>query len=120
MRDIPLFTFFALFAIVAVAAAAFPSPVEGAEQQSYSGIPLVQYCNVAPDLAVNRTDSVDNWTKICSVWLAATGGRAGRAKAFGRWPQGPQGPQGSDGLGVDRRGPGPAVKPHPNKASSKK
>ncbi len=108
MRNIPL------LALFVAAAAAFSSPVEGAEQQSYSGIPLVQYCNVAPDLSVNRTDSVDNWTKICSVWLAATGGRAGRAKPFGRWPRE------SEGLGVDRRGPGPAVKPHPKRPSSRK
>ena len=103
--------------LAAVAAAAVffsSSPAESAEQQSYSGIPLVQYCNVAPDLSVNRTDSVGNWTKICSVWLAATGGRAGRAKPFGLWLQGPQ------GLGVDRRGPGSGAARHSKRRSSKK
>jgi len=84
--------------LAVIAAAAFSAPAEGAEQQSYSGIPLVQYCNVAPDLSVKRTDSVGNWVKICSIWLAANGGRAGGAQPFGRWPS---------GLGVDRRGPNP-------------
>ncbi len=106
MRNISFFAFF-----VAVAAAVLSSPAEGAEQQSYSGIPMAQYCNVVPDLSIDQTNSVDNWTRICSVWLAATGGRAGPAKPFGRWSQ---------GLGVDRRGPGPVVKPHPKRPSSRK
>ncbi len=95
------------FAIAAVAAAVLSSPAEGAEQQSYSGIPMAQYCNVVPDLSIDQTNSVDNWTRICSVWLSATGGRAGPAKPFGRWSQGPD-------------GPGSAVRPHPNRPSSKK
>jgi len=93
--------------LAVIAAAAFSAPADGAEQQSYSGIPLVQYCNVAPDLSVKRTDSVDNWVKICSIWLAATGGRAGGAQPFGRWP---------GGLGVDRRGPNPSTAPAPTPA----
>ncbi len=100
-----------LFALAAVAAAAISSPAAGAEQQSYSGIPMAQYCNVTPDLSIDRTDSVDNWVRICSVWLAATGGRAGPAKPFGRWPQ---------GLGVDRRGPGQGGPAHRKRANPKK
>lgn len=96
-----------LFAFAAVAAAAFSSPVKGAEQQSYSGIPMARYCNVAPDLSIDQTDAVDNWVRICSVWLSATGGRAGPAKPFGRWSQ---------GLGVNRRG----ATPHRPKANPKK
>ena len=110
MRNIPLFALF----VAAAAAASLSSPAEGAEQQSYSGIPMAQYCNVVPDLSIDQTNSVDNWTRICSVWLAATGGRAGPAKPFGRWSQG------SEGLGVDRRGSGPVVKPHRKRPSSRK
>ncbi len=105
MRNIFIFT------IAAVAAAVLSLPAESAEQQSYSGIPMAQYCNVAPDLSIDQTNSVDNWVRICSVWLSATGGRAGPAKPFGRRPQ---------GLGVDRRKSGQAVTPHRPRTNPKK
>ncbi|CCQ72789.1 hypothetical protein [Magnetospira sp. QH-2] len=42
------------------------------EQTASSGQPLAIYCNSVPHLAVQRSDSVDNWVRICTIWLAAT------------------------------------------------
>jgi hypothetical protein len=42
-----------------------------AEQGAASGRPLREYCNTVPDLTVQRTDAVDNWVKICTVWFNA-------------------------------------------------
>ncbi|MGB0681733.1 MAG: hypothetical protein ACPGOV_03465 [Magnetovibrionaceae bacterium] len=41
-----------------------------AEQKGDAGKPLSEYCNTVPDLSVQRTDQVDNWTRICTIWLA--------------------------------------------------
>lgn len=42
-----------------------------AEQVARQGLPLEIFCNTVPDLTVKRTDSVDNWVRICTVWLSA-------------------------------------------------
>lgn len=42
-----------------------------AEQAGAAGKPLAQYCNTVPDLSAQRSDAVDNWVKICTVWFAA-------------------------------------------------
>ncbi len=42
-----------------------------AEQAGDAGMPLAQYCNTVPALQVQRRDSVDNWIRICTVWLNA-------------------------------------------------
>jgi hypothetical protein len=47
-----------------------------AEQQTSSGKPLQVYCNSVPDLSVRRNDAVDNWIKICTVWLNAGCGKS--------------------------------------------
>jgi len=39
------------------------------EQSGRSGQPLTVFCNVAPELSTQRSDSVDNWVRICSLWL---------------------------------------------------
>ncbi len=39
------------------------------EQSGRSGQPLAVFCNVAPELSTQRSDSVDNWVRICSLWL---------------------------------------------------
>ena len=39
------------------------------EQSGRSGQPLSVFCNVAPELSTQRSDSVDNWVRICSLWL---------------------------------------------------
>ena len=40
-----------------------------AEEDSRSGQPLSVYCNTAPEMGVSRSDSVDNWVRICTLWL---------------------------------------------------
>ena len=47
---------------------AFPGAGE-AGQTAYSDRPLKEYCSHAPDFSVQRTDSVDNWVKVCSIWF---------------------------------------------------
>lgn len=42
-----------------------------AEEAGRSGQALSLYCNTVPEMGVQRSDSVDNWVKICSVWLNA-------------------------------------------------
>lgn len=42
-----------------------------AEQAGDSGKSLAQFCNTVPDLSTLRSDSVDNWVKICTVWFNA-------------------------------------------------
>jgi len=39
------------------------------EQSGRSGQPLAVFCNIAPELSTQRSDSVDNWVRICSLWL---------------------------------------------------
>ncbi len=43
----------------------------GRFQGGQSGIPLSFFCNHVPDLSVQRSDGVNNWVRICSVWFAA-------------------------------------------------
>ncbi|MCP5373065.1 MAG: hypothetical protein H6907_15170 [Hyphomicrobiales bacterium] len=47
-----------------------------AEQKAAAGQPLSVYCNTVPDLSVQRTDQVDNWVRICTVWLNANCAKA--------------------------------------------
>jgi hypothetical protein len=56
----------ALVSIVVLSAV----PVQ-AEEAGRSGQALSVYCNSVPEMGVQRSDSVDNWVKICSVWLNA-------------------------------------------------
>lgn len=42
-----------------------------AEEAGRSGQALSVYCNSVPEMGVQRSDSVDNWVKICTVWLNA-------------------------------------------------
>ncbi|MBF0094708.1 MAG: hypothetical protein HQL33_01805 [Alphaproteobacteria bacterium] len=44
-----------------------------AEEAGRSGQPLNVYCNTAPEMGVGRADSVDNWVRICSLWLGSQG-----------------------------------------------
>jgi hypothetical protein len=43
----------------------------GRFQQGQSGIPLSFFCNHVPDLSVQRSDGVNNWVRICSVWFVS-------------------------------------------------
>ncbi|MEQ8192901.1 MAG: hypothetical protein RIB59_00285 [Rhodospirillales bacterium] len=45
------------------------APMGTNEQSGRSGQPLSVFCNVAPELSTQRSDSVDNWVRICSLWL---------------------------------------------------
>lgn len=64
-------------AALMLAAVLSPSAASAApgEQTSSSNMPLALYCNTVPHLAVQRSDSVDNWIRICTVWLTATCGK---------------------------------------------
>ncbi|GAB6054519.1 hypothetical protein JCM17960_33390 [Magnetospira thiophila] len=64
MRKIPL--------VLAVSLFALPTLAAPGEQTADSGKPLAIYCNSVPHLAVQRSDSVDNWVRICTIWLNAT------------------------------------------------
>lgn len=57
-------------ALVSAATALFAVPAL-AEEAGRSGQALSVYCNSVPEMGVQRSDSVDNWVKICSVWLNA-------------------------------------------------
>lgn len=48
-----------------------PALAASGEQTGSSGMPLDIYCNTVPHLAVQRSDSVDNWVRICTTWLNA-------------------------------------------------
>ena len=62
-------------ATLAVAAGLAAGPA-AADQKAAAGQPLSVYCNTVPDLSVQRTDQVDNWVRICTVWLHANCGKA--------------------------------------------
>ena len=53
---------------VLAAASAWPAAVHG-DQLARSGTPLEVYCNTAPEFGTTRSDAVDNWVRICSIWL---------------------------------------------------
>lgn len=55
-------------AFVAISVTSLAGPVL-ADQQARSGTPLEIYCNTAPEFGTARSDAVDNWVRICSVWL---------------------------------------------------
>lgn len=57
-------------ALMVVAGLALSLPVQ-AEEAGRGKQPLSVYCNTVPELGTARSDSVDNWVKICTVWLNA-------------------------------------------------
>ncbi len=57
-----------LLSLLATPALAAPGGQTGS-----SGMPLALYCNTVPHLAVQRSDSVDNWVRICTVWFKSGG-----------------------------------------------
>ncbi|MEO5336950.1 MAG: hypothetical protein H7841_08660 [Magnetospirillum sp. WYHS-4] len=65
--------------IAAAGMAAFALPA-AAEQAGRSGQALNVYCNTVPEMGTARSDSVDNWVKICTVWLNAKAGLAEKPK----------------------------------------
>ncbi len=70
-----------------VVAMAFASPALAQnEQAGRSGQPLSVFCNVAPELSTQRSDAVDHWHRICSLWLQysckAKSGRKGKKARF--------------------------------------
>ncbi|MGB0670643.1 MAG: hypothetical protein ACPGNT_04050 [Rhodospirillales bacterium] len=68
--------FLSAIALSALLVSALAVPSVHAEQKGSAGQPLSLYCNTVPDLSVQRTDQVDNWVRICTVWLAANCGKA--------------------------------------------
>jgi len=62
--------FMAPIALVALSSILWAAPATAEiEQSGRSGQPLAVFCNVAPELSTQRSDSVDNWVRICSLWL---------------------------------------------------
>lgn len=46
-----------------------PAGGASADETGDSRRPLREYCNHSPDFSVLRTDAVDNWVRVCSVWF---------------------------------------------------
>ena len=65
----PFVLVFSLYVSAPVVAQGVNDQNPGRFQGGQSGIPLSFYCNHVPDLSVQRSDSVDNWVQICSVWF---------------------------------------------------
>ena len=68
----------AIFATLVAVLFAAPVAAQGVNDQNpgrfqggQSGVPLSFFCNHVPDLSVQRSDGVDNWVRICTVWFAA-------------------------------------------------
>ena len=81
---------------IAVLVAALSWPAAGtarAEQKGRGGQPLSVYCNTAPDFSVQRRDSVDNWVRICSLWLNAPNAATGRTNRDTPAPPSPSKPE---------------------------
>ena len=67
-------TFASLIALLFAA----PASAQGVNDQNpgrfqggQSGVPLSFFCNHLPDLSVQRSDGVNNWVRICTLWFAA-------------------------------------------------
>ncbi|MCB2102410.1 MAG: hypothetical protein KDE22_16150 [Rhodobacterales bacterium] len=78
IRSAPIALAAGLMLAALVAALVAAAPQARAEQKGRSGQPLAVYCNTAPDFSVQRSDSVDNWVRICTVWLNAPNAATGR------------------------------------------
>ncbi|MEE8393099.1 MAG: hypothetical protein V3R66_02040 [Rhodospirillales bacterium] len=90
LRMYPLAAFFMALLIWAPAdsqSGPEPAPNTPKFQGGQSGLPLSYFCNHVPDLSVNRTDGVDNWVRICTVYFSA---RSNRPKGFAPPAPGPQ------------------------------
>jgi len=62
---------FSLFIVAPVSAQGVNDQNPGRFQGGQSGVPLSFFCNHVPDLSVQRSDGVDNWVRVCTVWFAA-------------------------------------------------
>lgn len=62
---------FSLFIVAPVSAQGVNDQNPGRFQGGQSGVPLSFFCNHVPDLSVQRSDGVDNWVRVCTVWFSA-------------------------------------------------
>jgi hypothetical protein len=71
IRTVALASLIITLAISTVSAQGVSDQNPGRFQGGQSGVPLSFFCNHVPDLSVQRSDGVDNWVRICSVWFAS-------------------------------------------------
>jgi hypothetical protein len=71
LRTVALASLITILAAGTTSAQGINDQNPGRFQGGQSGVPLSFFCNHVPDLSVQRTDGVDNWVRICSVWFAS-------------------------------------------------